>query len=89
MKEIGEQEIISAYQNALNNSNGDIIMQHLRDVARMDAFDIDPSMSDETLRSYHYMAKLVNYIQYMRTRENFYRPEGKDEPIPEIIQNKV
>jgi hypothetical protein len=86
MKE-GENNLVAAYQRCFNSEDGETVLNHLRDVCRMNQFGIDPKVSNDELRSYHLLSRIVNYIEYMRSVENFDRPHA-DGPF-EIINNEI
>lgn len=73
--EKGEKDLVKAYQECFNSDYGETVLEHLKDVCRMNQFGIDPKVTNDELRSYHFLSRIVNYIEYMRGLENFQRPE--------------
>ena len=85
--ENGEKDIIKAYQECFNNDYGQTVLEHLREISRMNRFDIDPKIGNDELRSYYFLGRIVNYIEHMRSLENFDRPHS-DNPFG-IITNEI
>ena len=85
--EKGEKDLVKAYQECFNSEYGETVLEHLRDVSRMNQFGIDPLIGNDELRSYYFLSRIVNYIEHMRSIENFDRPHA-DSPFG-IIQNEI
>lgn len=73
----GDWDLVTAYKRLWNSEEGEVVLRHLKQVCRYDDWIFDYDMSEERMRAMHYTSRIVNFIEYMRTREKKQAPEEK------------
>lgn len=87
------ENLVKAYQETFNTDYGRQVIEHLRQVGRLDDHAIDMEISDKRLRGLYYLRCLVNYMEYMCSVQNFTGPDSGEgtvpDPLDQIIENEI